>query len=208
MSAQANPKLALRPYLPADAPLLAEIFRASIEELTAEDYSEAQRRRLGGRRRRRGGVRRRGWRKQLTLVATLGGSPVGFVVAQGHRASSIMLYVHPAVAGQGDRRHAVRCGREAGGRARHAAADRRCQRHRARLLRASRLRAAAPQHRSARRRMARHHHDGKAADAERKHAMSKPDTPFPRHWLYYIALKYAVIVAAVLLALYVAYRVS
>jgi hypothetical protein len=38
--------------------------------------------------------------------------------------------------------------------------------------------------------------------------MTKPDTPFPRHWLYYIALKYAVIVAAALLALYVAYRVS
>jgi hypothetical protein len=38
--------------------------------------------------------------------------------------------------------------------------------------------------------------------------MTKPDTPFPRHWLYYIALKYAVIAVAVLLALYVAYRVT
>ena len=38
--------------------------------------------------------------------------------------------------------------------------------------------------------------------------MSKPETPFPRHWLYYIALKYVVIAAAVLLALYVAYRVT
>ena len=37
--------------------------------------------------------------------------------------------------------------------------------------------------------------------------MDKPETPFPRHWLYYIALKYAVIVFAVLLALYVFYRV-
>ena len=37
--------------------------------------------------------------------------------------------------------------------------------------------------------------------------MSKPDSPFPRHWLYYIALKYAVIAAAVLLALYIAYHV-
>ncbi|MEA2977727.1 MAG: hypothetical protein QOF19_3247 [Alphaproteobacteria bacterium] len=36
--------------------------------------------------------------------------------------------------------------------------------------------------------------------------MKKPDTPFPRHWLYYIVLKYAVIVAAVLLALYAATR--
>jgi hypothetical protein len=32
--------------------------------------------------------------------------------------------------------------------------------------------------------------------------MDKPDTPFPRHWLYYIVLKLAVIAAAVLLALY------
>jgi hypothetical protein len=37
--------------------------------------------------------------------------------------------------------------------------------------------------------------------------MKKPDTPFPRHWLYYVVLKYAVLVAAVLIALYVAYRV-
>ncbi|MGE0036852.1 MAG: hypothetical protein AB7S93_14535 [Xanthobacteraceae bacterium] len=37
--------------------------------------------------------------------------------------------------------------------------------------------------------------------------MTKPDTPFPRHWLYYIVLKYGVILAAVLVALYVAYRV-
>jgi hypothetical protein len=36
--------------------------------------------------------------------------------------------------------------------------------------------------------------------------MKKPDTPFPRHWLYYIALKYGVMIAAALLALYVFYR--
>ena len=97
--AQANPKLALRPYLPADALLLAEIFRASIEELTAEDYSDAQRgvwaaaaddeaafgARLG---------------QGLTLIATLGGSPVGFVSLKGTEELDL-LYVHPAVAGQG-----------------------------------------------------------------------------------------------------------
>ena len=33
--------------------------------------------------------------------------------------------------------------------------------------------------------------------------MKRPDTPFPRHWLYYIALKFVVIVAALLLAFYV-----
>jgi hypothetical protein len=37
--------------------------------------------------------------------------------------------------------------------------------------------------------------------------MTKPDTPFPRHWLYYIVLKYGVIVVAIVLALYVAWRV-
>jgi hypothetical protein len=34
--------------------------------------------------------------------------------------------------------------------------------------------------------------------------MTKPDTPFPKHWLYYIVLKYVVIAAAVLIAIYVA----
>ena len=31
--------------------------------------------------------------------------------------------------------------------------------------------------------------------------MSKPDTPFPKHWRYYIVIKWAVITAAVMLAL-------
>ena len=30
-----------------------------------------------------------------------------------------------------------------------------------------------------------------------------PETPFPRHWRYYLVLKYAVMAAAALLALYV-----
>jgi len=36
--------------------------------------------------------------------------------------------------------------------------------------------------------------------------MDKPDTPFPKHWLYYIVLKYAVIALAVVIALYVVSR--
>jgi hypothetical protein len=36
--------------------------------------------------------------------------------------------------------------------------------------------------------------------------MDKPETPFPRHWLYYIVLKYGVMITAVVLALYVVYR--
>jgi nitrogen fixation protein FixH len=37
--------------------------------------------------------------------------------------------------------------------------------------------------------------------------MKRDDMPFRRHWLYYLVLKYAVIVAAVVIALYTAYRV-
>ena len=35
-----------------------------------------------------------------------------------------------------------------------------------------------------------------------------PDTPFARHWLYYVVLKYALLAAAVVVALYVAYQFS
>ncbi len=36
--------------------------------------------------------------------------------------------------------------------------------------------------------------------------MKRDDMPFQRHWLYYLVLKYAVIAAAVAIALYTAYR--
>ena len=32
--------------------------------------------------------------------------------------------------------------------------------------------------------------------------MKRPDTPFPRHWLYYIVLKFVVLAAGIALALY------
>lgn len=97
--ATAHPKLALRPFLPVDTPVLAEIFRESVTDLTADDYSEAQQqawlsrvddleefaKRLGG---------------QLTLIATLQGSPVGFAsLAIGGKID--LMYVHPVAAGQG-----------------------------------------------------------------------------------------------------------
>ena len=99
MSATAHPKLGLRPFLPADVLLLREIFRDSIEELTSEDYTEEQqeawasvaddvedfRKKLSG---------------QLTLVATLEGSPVGFASLEGKEKID-MVYVHPAAVGQG-----------------------------------------------------------------------------------------------------------
>ena len=36
--------------------------------------------------------------------------------------------------------------------------------------------------------------------------MKRPDTPFPRHWLYYLILKYAVIAAAIVVSIYTIYR--
>jgi uncharacterized membrane protein len=38
--------------------------------------------------------------------------------------------------------------------------------------------------------------------------IERPDTPFPRHWLYYVVLKYALLAAAAVVALYVAYQFS
>jgi putative acetyltransferase len=96
---QALPKPALRPFLAADTPVLATIFAASIEELTGDDYSEAQQEawasavddeeKFGKR-----------LASELTLVATLRNSPVGFAALKG--ADHIdMLYVHPSAVGQG-----------------------------------------------------------------------------------------------------------
>src|SRR6202158_6192369 len=97
--AQTLPKPALRPFLAADTPILAAIFVAAVEGLTGDDYNEAQQqawasaaddeeqfgKRLGS---------------ELTLIATLRNSPVGFASLKG--ADHIdMLYVHPSAVGQG-----------------------------------------------------------------------------------------------------------
>jgi hypothetical protein len=34
----------------------------------------------------------------------------------------------------------------------------------------------------------------------------KPETPFPRHWLYYILLEYGVLIAALVITLCTIYR--
>jgi putative acetyltransferase len=99
MMARANPQFALRPFLPEDAPQLAEIFRAAVEELTQDDYTPAQQdawaaeaddieafaERLG---------------QHLTLIATMEGSAVGFISLDTPTEIGL-LYVHPAVAGRG-----------------------------------------------------------------------------------------------------------
>src|SRR6202046_238649 len=96
---QALPKPALRPFLATDTPMLAAIFVAAIEQLTGEDYSEAQQEAWAGAadEEEKFGKRLAG---ELTLVGTLQNSPVGFASLKG--ADHIdMLYVHPSVAGQG-----------------------------------------------------------------------------------------------------------
>src|SRR2546430_13584248 len=101
MMARAHPEFALRPFLAEDMPLLAEIFRASIAELTGDDYTEGQQevwasavddeeafaKRLGD---------------QLTLIVTMNGSPVGFASLANNETIDL-IYVHPALAGPGAR---------------------------------------------------------------------------------------------------------
>jgi putative acetyltransferase len=99
MMAVAHPKLALRPFLAADASLLREIFRDSIEELTSDDYTEAQQEAWASTADDVGEFRDK-LSGQLTLVATLEGSPVGFATLEGKDRID-MLYVHPAATGQG-----------------------------------------------------------------------------------------------------------
>jgi putative acetyltransferase len=99
MIARPQTKLAMRPMLPADVPLLAEIFRASIEELAGEDYSVAQQEAWASAADDEEAFGER-LARELTLVATHGGAPIGFAsLADNTRID--MLYVHPAAAGQG-----------------------------------------------------------------------------------------------------------
>ena len=79
--------------------MLAAIFVAAIQELTGDDYNEAQQeawaqaaedeeafgKKLAG---------------QLTLIATIQNAPVGFASLKGPDHID-MLFVHPSVAGQG-----------------------------------------------------------------------------------------------------------
>ncbi|RAI43998.1 GNAT family N-acetyltransferase [Rhodoplanes roseus] len=97
--ATAHPQFALRPVLPADTPLLADIFRASIGELAAEDYSEAQQE-AWMTAVEDGAAFGKRLADALSLVVTLNGTPVGFVALAGGTTIDL-LYVHPGVAGLG-----------------------------------------------------------------------------------------------------------
>ena len=96
---QALPKPALRPFLAADMPVLAAIFVASVEELTGDDYNEAQQQAWAGIANDEEQFSKR-LAGALTLIATLQSSPVGFATLKGVDHID-MLYVHPGAVGQG-----------------------------------------------------------------------------------------------------------
>src|SRR6266581_9107314 len=96
---QALPRPALRPFLAADTPVVAAIFVAAIEELTGDDYNEAQQEAWASAADDEEQFGKR-LASELTLIATLQNSPVGFASLKG--ADHIdMLYVHPGAARQG-----------------------------------------------------------------------------------------------------------
>jgi putative acetyltransferase len=89
----------LRPYLPADATVLRDLFAGSVDELMQDDYDDDQ---------------RAAWvsiaededafadrlREQLTLVVEVDGEHLGFASIKDNTELD-MLYVHPDYVGQG-----------------------------------------------------------------------------------------------------------
>jgi putative acetyltransferase len=96
---QALPKPALRPFLREDTPILAAIFVAAIEELTGDDYNEAQQQAWASVASDEEQFGKR-LASELTLIATLQNSPVGFASLKG-KDHIDMLYVHPNAAEHG-----------------------------------------------------------------------------------------------------------
>ena len=91
--------VSLRPYLPTDTRRCAEIFRSSIEELTADDYDEEQREAWASRADDEQAFGAR-LKEALTLLAMIDGAVAGFASLKG--ADQIdMLFVDPEFARQG-----------------------------------------------------------------------------------------------------------
>ncbi|TVR06490.1 MAG: GNAT family N-acetyltransferase [Salinarimonadaceae bacterium] len=93
------PTVTLRPYLPADAEAVAEIFREAVMTLTGEDYSQTQQEAWAA-----SADNEAAFGKQLegylTLIASIDGEPAGFAsLKDGTHVE--MLYVHPASANMG-----------------------------------------------------------------------------------------------------------
>ncbi len=91
--------IALRPALPADAPALAALFRASVEVLGAEDYSEAQVEAWSALADDEAEFAKK-LATKLTIVALADGALAGFAALKGADMLD-MLYVHPNFARRG-----------------------------------------------------------------------------------------------------------
>ena len=160
---------------------------ASIEELTGDDYNEAQQEAWAAAADDEAAFGRSS-AGELTLVATLEGSPVGFASLEG-KDKIDMLYVHPAVAGQGVGAMLVDALEKlAGSRGTQQltvdASDTAqgffqkrgyVAQQRNTVSVGGEWLANTTMHKQL---------------APQEAIMKRPDTPFPRHWLYYIALKF------------------
>lgn len=91
--------ISLRPYLPADADRCAEIFRASIEETTSEDYSADQRDAWAAKADDRPAFAAR-LGKALTLIALIDGETAGFASLLGADVLDL-IHVDPRYARRG-----------------------------------------------------------------------------------------------------------
>jgi putative acetyltransferase len=89
----------LRPYLPADAQPLAQIFRAAIEVLTVDDYDDDQRAAWASRADDEDEFAQK-LGSMLTLVASLEGAIAGFASLRGKDVIE-MLYIHPEAVREG-----------------------------------------------------------------------------------------------------------
>ena len=94
--AKAHP---IRPFLPADARPLRELFAQSIDVLTADDYSEDQRVAWAATSEDLAGFAQR-LAGSTTLVVMANGQHAGFASLRGNTELD-MLYVHPHFANQG-----------------------------------------------------------------------------------------------------------
>ena len=93
------PSYPLRPFLPGDTMALRDLFAASIEELTQDDYDEEQRIAWASR-----AAEAEDFMRHLagmtTLVVEVDGEHIGFASLKNNNQLD-MLYVHPYYAGQG-----------------------------------------------------------------------------------------------------------
>ncbi len=92
-------KITLRPALPADAPVLAELFRASVEEFGPEDYSAPQVEAWSAVAEDEAAFAKR-LADELTIVAMLEGEVAGFASLKGADVLDL-LYVHPFASRKG-----------------------------------------------------------------------------------------------------------